>query len=194
MRIIREARPNCRTGVDDNHHWNPVRITEHEAGYAGHLAVRHKGKMEAVSARLSEYIHECAVVLRGRHLDLAHPYLLRPHFLYYHHWHTLRKDALSTGKTGPVTLRSGNRIIYEQRRETTATPQATDGQQSLSDDAGTIPLYGSILFGCTHRCHSWMGRCHSPAQRHTVRLFLLPRHQKYPANIGSIEQCPTGCH
>ena len=71
----------------------------------GMLAIWYEGEVETVSARLSEHIHECAVVLRGRHLDLAHPCFLRPYFLYHHHWHTLRKDALPTGKACPVTLR-----------------------------------------------------------------------------------------
>ena len=71
----------------------------------GMLAIRHEGKMEAVSARLSEYIHECAVVLRGWHLDLAHPCFLRPHFLYHHHWNPLRKDAFPSGKAGFIPLR-----------------------------------------------------------------------------------------
>ena len=45
-----------------------------------------------------------SVVLRWRHLDMAHPHLLRPHFLYYHHRHPIWKDALPTGKAGPVTF------------------------------------------------------------------------------------------
>ena len=49
---------------------------------------------EGVAAGLSEHVHECAVVLRGRHLDLPHPHLLRPHILYHHHRHSVWKDAL----------------------------------------------------------------------------------------------------
>ena len=60
---------------------------------------------EAIAARLSEHIHECAVVLRGRHLDMAHPCFLRPHFLHHYHWHPLRKDALPSGKAGPFAIR-----------------------------------------------------------------------------------------
>ena len=94
-----------RTGADDNHHRNTFWLAKHEAWYAGHLAVRHESEVEAITTRLSEHIHECAMVLRGRHLDLAHPCILRPHFLHHHHWHPLRKDALPTGKAGPVTIR-----------------------------------------------------------------------------------------
>ena len=54
--------------------------------------------------------HECAVVLCWRHLDLPHPYLLRPAALHHHHWHPLGKDALPAGKAGPVTIRNGSRI------------------------------------------------------------------------------------
>ena len=43
---------------------------------------------------LSIFIHECAVVLRWRHLDMAHTHLLRSHILHHHHWHPIRKDAL----------------------------------------------------------------------------------------------------
>ena len=61
-------------------------------------------KLEAITARLSEHFHECPVVLRWRHLDMAHPHLLRSHILYYHHRHPIRKDALPTGKAGPFTF------------------------------------------------------------------------------------------
>ena len=57
-----------------------------------------------------EHVHECAVVLRWRHLDLSHPHLLRPAALHHHHWHSLGKDALPAGKAGPVTIRNGSRI------------------------------------------------------------------------------------
>ena len=95
---------HCRTDFDDNHHRNTFWFAEHEAGYASHLAVRHEGEVEAITAWLSQHIHECAVVLRGGHLDLAHPCFLWPHFLHHHHWHTLRKDAFPFGKAGPVTI------------------------------------------------------------------------------------------
>ena len=49
-----------------NTSFNPLRLAEHEIRYAGHLAVRHEGEMEAISTRLSEHLHECAVVLRWR--------------------------------------------------------------------------------------------------------------------------------
>ncbi len=93
-----------RTDFDDNNHRHPLRFAEHETRYAGHLAVRHEGEVEAITTRLSEHIHECAMVLRGRHLDLAHPCILRPHFLHHHHWHTVRKDAFPSGKAGPFTF------------------------------------------------------------------------------------------
>ena len=93
-----------RTDTDDNHHRHPLRLAESETGYAGHLAVRYESKMEAITARLSEHFHECPVVLRWRHLDMAHPHLLRSHILYYHHRHPIRKDALPTGKTGSFTF------------------------------------------------------------------------------------------
>ncbi len=80
----------------------------------GMLAIWPEGEVETITARLSEHIHECAVVLRRWHLDMAHPHLLRSHFLHYHHWHSLRKDALPTGKVGLVTIRKGTRIAqYE---------------------------------------------------------------------------------
>ena len=88
----------------DHHHRHPFRLAEPETGYAGHLAVRYESKMEAITARLSEHFHECPVVLRWRHLDMAHPHLLRSHILYYHHRHPIRKDALPTGKAGPFTF------------------------------------------------------------------------------------------
>ena len=66
-----------------------VTIKEH-----GHLAVRHESEMETIPTRLSEHLHECAVVLRWRHLDMAHPHLLRSHILHHHHRHPVRKDAL----------------------------------------------------------------------------------------------------
>ena len=65
-----------------------------ETGYAGHLAVRYESEMAGVATRLSEHLHECAVVLRWRHLDMAHPHFLRPHILHHHHWHPVWKDAL----------------------------------------------------------------------------------------------------
>jgi hypothetical protein len=102
-----------RTDFDDNNHRHPLRFAEHETRYAGHLAVRHEGEVEAITTRLSEHIHECAMVLRGRHLDLAHPYLLWPHFLRHHHWYPLRKDALPFGKAGLVTFWKRARIVYE---------------------------------------------------------------------------------
>ena len=91
---------------------------EHEVRRAGHLAVRFEGKVEGIAARLPEHVHECAVVLCWRHLDLPHSYLLRPAALHHHHRHPLGKDALPAGKAGPVTIRNGSRIAHEQRRET----------------------------------------------------------------------------
>ena len=35
-----------------------------------------------------------------------------------YHRHPLGQDAFSLGKAGPVTIRHGSRIAYEQRRET----------------------------------------------------------------------------
>ena len=35
-----------------------------------------------------------------RHLDMAHPHPLRPHFLHHDYRHPLRKDALPAGKAG----------------------------------------------------------------------------------------------
>ena len=55
----------------------------------GSKAVRLEGEVEGVAAGLSEHVHECAVVLRGRHLDLSHPYLLRPAALHHHHRNSL---------------------------------------------------------------------------------------------------------
>jgi glycine/D-amino acid oxidase-like deaminating enzyme len=72
---------------------------------AGHLAIWYKSKVEAITTWLPEHIHECAMVLRGWHLDMAHAHLLWPHFLHNYHWHTLRKDALPFGKACPVTIR-----------------------------------------------------------------------------------------
>ena len=94
-----------RTGTDDYHHRYTIWHTEHETGYAGYLAVRHESEVETITARMSEHIYECAMVLRGWYLDMAHTHLLRSHFLHYHHWHSFRKDALPTGKVGPVTIR-----------------------------------------------------------------------------------------
>ena len=74
--------------------------------------------METIAAWLPEHVHECAVVLCGRHLDLSYPHLLWPAALHHHHRHPLGKDALPLGKAGPVTVRHGGRIAYEQRRET----------------------------------------------------------------------------
>ena len=74
------------------------------------LAVRLEGEVEAISAKLPEHVHECAVVLRGRHLDLSHPHFLRPAALHHHHRHPLGEDALPAGKAGPVTIRNGSRI------------------------------------------------------------------------------------
>ena len=54
---------------------------------------------------------QCAVVLRGWHLDMAHPCFLRSHFLHHHHWHTIREDALPSGKTGLVTIWQRTRIV-----------------------------------------------------------------------------------
>ena len=68
-----------RTSSDDNHHRHPVRFAEHEAGRTGHLAVRLEGEVEAISAKLPDHVHECAVVLRGRHLDLPHPQTIGAH-------------------------------------------------------------------------------------------------------------------
>ena len=91
--------------------YHPLWLAEHEVGHAGHLAVRHEGEVEAITTRLSEHIHECAMVLRGRHLDMAHPCFLRSHFLHHHHWHTIREDALPSGKTGLVTIWQRTRIV-----------------------------------------------------------------------------------
>ena len=44
-----------------------------------HLAVRLEGEVEAISAKLPEHVHECTVVLRGRHLDLPHPQTIDAH-------------------------------------------------------------------------------------------------------------------
>ena len=80
--------------ADANYHRHPLWLAKHETGYAGHLAVWYESEMEAIAAWLSEHLHECAVVLCRRHLDMAHPHLLRPHILHHHHWHPIRKDAL----------------------------------------------------------------------------------------------------
>ena len=64
----------------------------------------HESEMETITTRLSEHLHECAVVLRWRHLDMAHPHLLRPHILYHHHRHPIWKDALPASKAGPFTF------------------------------------------------------------------------------------------
>ena len=66
--------------------------------------VRYESEMAGVATRLSEHLHECAVVLRWRHLDMAYPHLLRPHILHHHHRHPIRKDALPTGKAGSFTF------------------------------------------------------------------------------------------
>ena len=44
----------------------------------GHTIREYKG------IKLPEHLHECPVVLRWRHLDMAHPHLLRPHILHHH--------------------------------------------------------------------------------------------------------------
>ena len=83
-----------RTDTDDNHHRHPVRLAESETGYAGHLAIRYEGEMETIATRLPEHLYECVVVLRWRHLDMAHTHLLWSHILHHHHWHSVWKDAL----------------------------------------------------------------------------------------------------
>ena len=140
-----------------SHHRHPVRRAEHEVGRAGHLAVWLEGEVEGVAAGLSEHVHECAVVLRRRHLDLSYPHFLRPAALHHHHRHPLGEDALPLGKAGPVTVRHGGRIAYEQRRKTSIEAQAADGQQSLSDDERPDALHGSILSRCAYWHHSWLG-------------------------------------
>ena len=93
-----------RTDTDDHHHRHPLRLAESKTGYAGHLAVWYESEMEGVATRLSEHLHECAVVLRGRYLDMAHPRLLRSHILHHDYWHPVWKDALPTGKAGSFTF------------------------------------------------------------------------------------------
>ena len=125
--------------------------------FVGGIWICLTGEVEGVAAGLSEHVHECAVVLRRRHLDLSYPHFLRPAALHHHHRHPLGEDALPLGKAGPVTVRHGGRIAYEQRRKTSIEAQAADGQQSLSDDERPDALHGSILSRCAYWHHSWLG-------------------------------------
>ena len=72
--------------------------------------LRLEGEVERVAAQLSEHVHECAVVLRWRHLDLPYPHLLRPASLHHYYRHPLGKDAFPSGKVGTFTIRNGSRI------------------------------------------------------------------------------------
>jgi hypothetical protein len=45
------------------------------------------------------------IIQKMMQLPFCHMHGPRSHFLHHHHWHPLRKDALPSGKTGPVTLR-----------------------------------------------------------------------------------------
>ena len=59
--------------------------------------LRLEGEVEGVTARLSEHVHECAVVLCWRHLDLSHPHFLRSDTQYHHYRNPLGQDAFPLG-------------------------------------------------------------------------------------------------
>ena len=99
------------------------------------------------------HVHECAVVLCWRHLDLPHSYLLRPAALHHHHRHPLGKDALPAGKAGPVTIRNGSRIAHEQRRE---TRRETSSMTSTHKKTNYVWSHSSL--GCSTSSLSMSGQ------------------------------------